>query len=221
MLNGLRVAAKSLFLPILYRYPPIGLQPAQLEMYLHEILMRRDVPGDVAEIGCSAGGTACLAAQVVSRFSNGKRYVCFDTFTGFVESQAKTDLALGTPASALRGYGRVSKDLVRKILDLHGRHEVELVQGDIAQVNESILSEKYSVVLLDVDLSEPTYEALKKFYPLLSPGGIILVDDCVDEPQQRWRARKGFEQFCTEFGLPVRMEFDFGVIEKMAPALTQ
>jgi len=48
----------------------------------------------------------------------------------------------------------------------------------------------------------------------LSPGGIILVDDCVDEPQQRWRARKGFEQFCNEFGLPVRMEFDFGVIER-------
>lgn len=214
VLDKLRANMKKLFAPILYRYPPIGLQPAQLGMYIHEILMRRDVPGDVAEIGCSAGGTACLAAQVVQKFSKGKRYICFDTFSGFVEEQAKTDMALGTPKAALQTYAQNSKELVRKILDIHGRHEVELVEGDIAKVDESMLSEKYSVVLLDVDLSEPTYEALKKFYPRLSPGGVILVDDCADEPQQRWRARLGFEQFCKEFGLPARMEFDFGVIEK-------
>jgi hypothetical protein len=87
MLKTLRVAAKSLMLPILYRYPPIGLQPAQLGMYLHEILMRRDVPGDIAEIGCSAGGTACLAAQIVDRFAMEKRYVCFDTFNADVAGQ--------------------------------------------------------------------------------------------------------------------------------------
>jgi len=214
MLNFLRGAVKSLLLPILYRYPPVGLQPAQLGMYLNAILLRRNIPGDIAEIGCSAGGTACMAAQASSRFSPWKRYICFDTFSGFVASQAKTDLALGTPAAALKGYDRVSKDLVRRILDLHGRQDVELVQGNISTVDDGVLSDYYSVILLDVDLSEPTYDALKKFYPRLSPGGVIFVDDCIDEPQQRWRARKGFEQFCAEMGLPARMEFDFGVIER-------
>ena len=216
MLANLRVAAKKLFAPILYRYPPIGIQPAQLGIYIHEILMRRDIPGDIAEVGCSAGGTACLAAQVVSRFCPGKRYICFDTFSGFVAAQAQTDVTLGTPLSALARYSDNSAALVRKILDMHGRHEVELVEGDIATVDEAVLSQAYAVVLLDVDLSEPTYEALKRFYPRLSPGGVILIDDCVDEPEQRWRARQGFERFCAEQGLPVRMNFDFGMIEKPA-----
>jgi hypothetical protein len=67
---------------------------------------------------------------------------------------------------------------------------------------------------LDVDLAEPTYEGLRRFWPRLSPGGIILVDDCRDCAEQRWLARIGYERFCQENGLTPKMRYGFGIVEK-------
>jgi hypothetical protein len=48
----------------------------------------------------------------------------------------------------------------------------------------------------------------------LSKGGVILIDDCSDEVNQRWRARQGFKQFCDEVGLVAQTRYGFGIIEK-------
>jgi len=214
MSTKLRIAVKELLAPFLYRFPPIGLEPPQLGVYLHELLVRSDVPGDVAEVGCSVGGTACIASKIVRKYSKNKKYICYDTFGGFVDAQFEKDVPLGTSRSNLTRYTANSESLVRKILDIHGSGDVYLNKCDIASVSNELLSDKYSVVLLDVDLSVPTYCALKTFYPRLSPGGIILVDDCADEPEQVWRARKGFEQFCAEFHLVPQIRYGLGIVEK-------
>jgi predicted O-methyltransferase YrrM len=103
---------------------------------------------------------------------------------------------------------------VRRILDFHSCNDVRLVQGDIAKISDDELSSRYSVVLLDVDLAEPTYVALKRIYPRLSDGGIVLVDDCRQDPDQRWKAFLGYERFCKENGLAPQSRCGFGVIEK-------
>lgn len=64
--------------------------------------------------------------------------------------------------------------------------------------------------LVDVDLSLPVYAALRKTWPRMSPGGIILVDGC--DTQNPFRARDGFRQFCGEQGLPERCEYGMGVL---------
>ena len=214
MMNLLRSTAKSIFAPILYRYPPIGLQPSELGIYLQELLNRSQVPGDVAEVGCSVGGTACVASALVKKYAPNKRYICYDTFKGFVTEQMNADIRRGTPGSVRHSYADNSYQLVRKILDLHHCQEVRLVAGDITQIPEDQFSDRYSVVLLDVDLSEPTYVALQRIYPRLSDGGIILVDDCRQDPGQRWKALLGYQRFCEENGLRSRMHYGFGVIEK-------
>jgi predicted O-methyltransferase YrrM len=97
---------------------------------------------------------------------------------------------------------------------LHCCNEVRLVEGDIAKISDDKLSSRYSVVLLDVDLAEPTYIALKRIYPRLSDGGIILIDDCRQDPDQRWKAFLGYQRFCEENGLAPQIRYGFGVIEK-------
>jgi O-methyltransferase len=214
MLGQLRLAAKYAFAPILYRFPPIGLQPSELGIYLQELLNRSSIPGDIAEIGCSVGGTACLAAALVKKYSPTKNYICYDTFNGFVKEQIEIDISRGTPESAKSSFTGNSLKLVRRILDLHGCREVRLVRGDIVKISDDELSDRYSVVLLDVDLSEPTYYALKRVYPRLSEGGIILIDDCRADPTQRWNALLGYRQFCEEKSLTPQLRYGFGVIEK-------
>jgi hypothetical protein len=214
MLSQLRNAVKYMLVPIIYRYPPIGLQPSELGIYLQELLNRSSVPGDVAEIGCSVGGTACIASALVKKYTPTKNYICYDTFNGFVKEQIKADISRGTPESRASLYAGNSYKLVRRILDLHCCNEVRLVEGDIAKISDDKLSRRYSVVLLDVDLAEPTYIALKRIYPRLSDGGIILIDDCRQDPDQRWKAFLGYQRFREENGLALQIRYGFGVIEK-------
>ena len=206
--------AKYVFAPVLYRFPPIGLQPSELGIYLIELLNRKDICGDVAEIGCHMGGTACIASELVRKYSPHKNYICYDTFSGFVREQFDADIARGTPESMGKRFSANSYGTVRRILNLHGGKDVRLVAGDIVTVPDDQLSQLYSVVLVDVDLAEPTYIALKRFFPRLSSGGIILVDDCRPDPEQVWRAQEGYQRFCQEAGFAQHSRFGFGIIEK-------
>jgi O-methyltransferase len=212
-MSGLiRTTAKRVLAPVIYKYPPFGLQPERLATYLHGLLERKALPGDVAEIGCNLGGTSAIAARMLKRVGWMNRYICYDTFSGFVAEQFEKDVARGTEKGRRDMFAANSMALVRKILDQHGVPEVELVPGDITTIPDQRLSAAYSVVLLDIDLADPTYGALKRFWPRLVQGGVIYVDDCPGG--YNWKARIGYEQFCREAGLTPRYEYGLGVLNK-------
>jgi len=52
-----------------------------------------------------------------------------------------------------------------------------LRKGWIPQVIHLEETRNYAFVHLDVDLYEPTLTSLQYFFPLLSPGGVIVCDD--------------------------------------------
>jgi len=212
MKSILRVAAKRALAPLIYKYPPSGLQPERLATYLSGLLERLSLPGDVAEIGCSVGGTAAIAARMLKRVGWKQRYICYDTFGGFIPEQFDSDVKRGMEESRRKMFRGNSMALVRNILKRHGASEVELVQGDIARIPDAKLSDFYSVVLLDVDLADPTYVALGRFWPRIVKGGVIFVDDCPEG--YSWKARIGYERFCGEMNLVPRYEFGFGVLAK-------
>lgn len=213
MMHRFRYAVKYALAPLLYRHAPFGLAPERLAVYLNCLLERADVEGDVAEIGCNIAGTAVIASQIVERFSPEKFYICYDTFKGFVDDQFDLDVTKGTPKRLRRYFSANSAKLAKRILCLHGRNDVLLVQGDATTLPDDRLRESYSVILVDVDLSEPTYEILTRFFPRLSVGGAILVDDCV-EGNGDWKAIIGYRRFCIEQGLEEHYRYGFGVVVK-------
>lgn len=212
LLNSAKSALKFAAVPLIYRYPPFGLQPERLATYLSGLLARADLPGDVAEIGCNLGGTSAIAYRMLRRVGWKGRYICYDTFGGFVPEQFDADVQLGTQNFRRNWFAANSKNLVRKILSYHDASGVELIQGDITKVTDSELSKAYSAVLLDIDLSEPTYDALKRFWPRMLSGGIIYVDDCPEDYD--WKARAGYARFCAEIGVEEKYQYGFGVLEK-------
>jgi O-methyltransferase len=66
------------------------------------------------------------------------------------------------------------------------------------------------LVLADVDLTEPTKAILERFFPRLSPGGMLIVDDC--QASSHWKARLAYQSFCQERGLPEQFEHGMGVV---------
>ena len=74
-------------------------------------------------------------------------------------------------------------------------------KSDIVTMDEAELPERISVCLPDLDLEIPIYAGLKKIYPRLVDGAIILVDDCPENSS--WAgARLGYQRFVKESNLP-------------------
>lgn len=202
--------------PILLRLRPVRpeLDPERLAILLRALATRRDDPGAILEIGCYRGGTALEANRALRLWDAERRYVCIDTFEGFVDQQFEADEEQGTPDSLRAAFDNNSAGTVRRLFKHGGYDQVEVVQGDIAQLPDSALPEQVSVCLVDVDLAEPTLSGLKRAYPRLVPGGIALVDDCGEGGQEAgWRARQGYAQFCAEEGLEERYDGGFGIVE--------
>jgi O-methyltransferase len=208
----LKKLARSALAPLLYRYPPFTLAPERLYLFLHHLIETRDVPGAVVEIGCNLGGSAIIARKMLRRLGMDKRYICIDTFDGFIETQFAADTARGTPAEDRTMFSGNSRILVGKIMDQHGCDDVTLIEGDVTRLAEDDLPDPCSMVLVDVDLTEPTLVSLQRFWPRLAKGGVILVDDCAEHSS--WKARTAYERFCDSKGIPPIYRFGMGMLVK-------
>ena len=210
-LESVRAAVKSALAPVLYRYPPFNLEPARLAFYLTALLDRAHLDADVAEVGCSAGGTAIVGRRALAAAGWKGQYTCFDTFSGFIDEQYEKDAVKGLNRAKRHMFSANSMALVRKILLQHGCGDIRLVEGDATKLRSEDLS-RYSVVLNDIDLAEPSYEVMKIFWPRLVTGGIMLCDDCVEDGA--WLARDGYRQFCSEMQLPEEYYYGLGIVRK-------
>jgi O-methyltransferase len=196
-----------------------ALGPERLYVYLDMIWQRRDVEGAVVEVGCWLGGTAAMARQFLRNSGIEKRYVCIDTFTGFVPEQlAAEGQRLDDRRPTFTG---ASLETVRRLLRHYGCEDVELVAGDIVTLDEELLPPSISVALVDVDLELPVYEALRRVWPRLAPGGVILVDDCPDDPASerayRFRfpgAKRAYGRFVSEIGRDPGYRLGMGIVTR-------
>ncbi len=202
--------ARNALAPLLYRYPPFALAPERLYLFLHYLIETRDVPGPVIEIGCNLGGTAIIARRMLDRLGVEKPYICIDTFDGFIDTQFAADAALGTPTQDRTLFSGNSRGLVAKIMGQHGCTDITLIQGDVGALPEHALPATCSAVLVDVDLTEPTYISLQRFWPRLAAGGAMLVDDCPE--QSSWKARLGYARFCESQNLEPAYRHGMGIL---------
>jgi len=72
-----------------------------------------------------------------------------------------------------------SIDLVKNNLIENNSKNVKLIKGDVAQTlqNPSNLPEKIAILRLDTDWYDSTKIELEILYPLLEPGGVLIIDD--------------------------------------------
>ena len=108
------------------------------------------------EVGCWLGGTAATAHRSMGQSGRSRRYVCIDTFGGFVPEQFQADLVNGTPPEeqTFQTNSRRCTEVTRPLGRLIGR----LVQEDIVRLPDSAIPSAIVACLLDVDLELPIYE---------------------------------------------------------------
>ncbi len=208
---NLKYYAKFALKDFIYRdlVPGLGCKPDRIHTWISALQDTQSHKGHIVEIGCNMGRNAAYSYYYLTRIEKPRPYLCIDTFGGFVESQFKADEQKGTPAHMGKMFRANSQSLCRWYLNNNGARDVELMQADIVALPDDDLPKKISAALIDVDLEEPVYHALKKIYPRMEKGGIIVVDDC---DGLEWKGDIGYRRFMSEMGLKPEHEHGMGLV---------
>lgn len=160
----------------------------------------RSIPGELVEFGTYRGATAyCMLAASESprRDHQGKSIHLFDTFSGIPErGMTEHERQVGL----LGAHADTSVASVKRLMDGFA-DRVVLHPGWIPETLTTDRPDRIAMMHVDLNLAEPTLQALRWAYPRWSPGGICLLDDYL------WAGfedqRGVVESFFRSKGLPI------------------
>lgn len=146
---------------------------------------RLGIAGDIVECGVWRGGNIILARQ------RSPERVCwlYDTFAGMTEPGEHDRKPSGTRPAIIRWREKIELGLpwmavsledVKANLRATGTYDdgkLRFVAGDVCQTLKQTIPERIALLRLDTDWHESTKAELKTLYPLLQPGGVLIVDD--------------------------------------------
>jgi O-methyltransferase len=134
-----------------------------------ERLANERVPGVFVELGVYQGDSA----RVIHQMDPNRPFHLFDTFAGFTAS----DLVVETGEAATYTPDNFSDTTIQSVLKtIDGNHNIIIHQGYFPESARNF-RDQVALVNMDADLYNPTKAGLEFFYPLLSPGGVIMVHD--------------------------------------------
>jgi O-methyltransferase len=158
---------------------------ANINIILDLLRRTHDVPGDVAECGVFRAASLCVIGLHLTQIGSVKRVYGLDSFQGF-DASVKRDLELGGADDSEKrvgGFESTSLAEVRhKVTRLGLAGCVTLLPGYFADTLKLLPETRYSFVHLDCDIYDSYWQTLAYFYPRMSAGGIILLDEYNDPP---------------------------------------
>jgi O-methyltransferase len=151
-------------------------------------VLERGVPGDLIETGVWKGGTTIFMRGLLRAYgvTDRKVYVA-DSFQGLPPPDAEAYPADEGSTLHLWQNLAVTLDDVRAnfqrfdLLD----DQVEFVKGWFRDTLPALRGRVWSLIRLDGDLYESTYDALRNLYDGLAVGGWVIIDDYSDIPACR------------------------------------
>jgi hypothetical protein len=154
-------------------------------------VVENGVPGDLVECGVWAGSNAAAMARGIQFMPSFPRRVhLFDSFEGIPEAGPQDD---GWTHDA--GTSACSIETTKQQMTAWGIPPDLLVYhpGWFKDTIPNCGIKQISLLRLDGDLYESSKVCLEHLYPLVSPGGIVIIDDWI---------LPGVQQALREYGLP-------------------
>lgn len=138
---------------------------------VHQLLrLIADVPGDTAECGVFQGATSyliCKANEQITKFH--RTHFMFDSFEGLSEPNPQDGVYWR------KGDLAATEELTRQ--RLQECKNTVFMKGWIPSRFSEVADRRFAFVHIDVDLYEPTRDAIEFFYPRLNEGAVLVVDD--------------------------------------------
>lgn len=159
------------------------------------------VPGDFVECGVNTG---ILAGTIVDWTGFGKltdrTMWLADTYDGLPEDQINdAERAIG-----LHGYNAEYRGggAYEIVVDKFAKFpNVRIVRGPVPDTLPQIHTTRVAYLSIDMNIAFPEIAAARHFWPMLSPGGVILLDDYNWTPHIN--QKRAFDELAKEWNVPI------------------
>jgi O-methyltransferase len=186
------------------------------------------IQGDVVECGVWRGGSSMIVALALQHFgSTEKTLYLYDTFGGMSEPTTEDVDLQGTPSAERwrseqkNGFNAWDyapfEDVQRNMASTHyPQHKIVYVRGKVEDTIPATLPASIALLRLDTDWYESTRHELDHLFPLLVPGGVLLIDD-----YGHWAgAKKAVDEYLEKHKIKMylnRIDYTGRVAIKIAP----
>jgi len=165
------------------------------------------VPGDIIEFGVFKGVGLMYWLKMLSIYQQAaqRKVVGFDTFGAFADSLLDYEReSAGDFVSEAQFTGTNPEDLL-DIADAMGEKErLELVVGDVIETAPKFVASnpgaRVSLLHLDLDTYNGTKVALEAFYDIVTPGGLIVLDEY---GKRGWGESDAVDEFVAGKGVEI------------------
>lgn len=153
-------------------------------------IVRNDIPGSLVECGVYRGGSMMAIARTLRNLQEeGRDLYLYDTFEGMPQPTQYDKNLYGSDAQEQFRYLKEGSDRsrwqqafleeVRKIMELTGYDQelVHYVKGKVEETIPGNCPERIALLRLDTDWYTSTKHELVHLFPLLSTGGVLIIDD--------------------------------------------
>ena len=170
------------------------------------------VPGDFVECGVWKGGSAMLMAYtLLGLHEAGRKIYLYDTFAGMPKPTAKDqEIRSGQPALGIwkvnerkdhNEFCYASLAEVKNNLQStnYPQDDLVFVEGKVEDTIPGISPKQIAILRLDTDWFASTDHELRNLFPLVSKGGVLIIDDygC-------WSgAKEAVDKYFAEFNIPL------------------
>ena len=194
-----------------YRY---SIEPIQLATLVTEIDRLKEVKGNIVEVGVARGMTTRFVCQHIANRNLGETllYYAIDTFESFKSADLDYEVKeRGKSLFGLQGFGYNDYKVWQK--NFAAFRFVKAIKTDCAVFDYNKIK-PIKISFLDVDLYLPTKKTLPKIYDATVKGGVILVDDVLDNMHYDG-AYQAYMEFVAELNIkPLIIGNKCGVIYK-------
>lgn len=157
------------------------------------------IAGDIVECGVCNGGSAAVMAAGIKE-SQGRSLWLYDTFAGIPPAQVTDGLLAQTFTGHFVGSEQMVTEALTKVR--YPLERVVLKKGLFRDTFKDELPRHIALLHVDADWYESVLLTLQTFYPLVSDGGFIVLDDF-----GHWEGtRKAFYDFCQGEGIQPLLE---------------
>jgi len=136
--------------------------------------------GDFVECGVNTGFVSSAIMHHLDWNTLNKNFYLLDTFNGPVEkwfSEAEQSKGKVEESIKAKSLGRFRTDIQATIENFSEWNSVSIVQGAVPDTLPQVKTEKVAYLHLDMNQAYPEVKAAEHFWPLIVPGGVILLDD--------------------------------------------
>ena len=183
-------------------------------LFIYEkFLETKDIPGDIVECGVGTGGSIIFLKSLQREKKDNRKMWGFDSFEGFPKGSDKDSEAFrvsGRPSyEKYSTLDYVLNNCKKSGLSNDEIDSIKFIKGWIPDSFYNYDNSSISLLNVDVDLYQSTKDCLNKFWQLMSPGGIVMLDEYnFSNDALKWPGAKiAVDEFCEENSIEVIIHY--------------